>query len=260
MLNISDSQIIDKIIELQTSIIDGLCLNNVLLNHIDFFLEKSQADIITIYMHEQVKPKYILTKDTNYANLLNKYVFHKKKFEWDKFVKNCNSYFTMDVKYEQVNELYPIFKGYMSKKDAESFTKKMKMKSAIMMPIRTLKDENIIGYIWFIFKTDRKVELKKINEIRQLFRTILRPLYDENYHKTYTKCIKIDEEMSLLTTHEKNISKYVLEGKSYLEIADIFNISINTVKKHMVNIFNKYNVNSKMEFFNKLYMGTSKNH
>lgn len=256
MLDIRDEHIVNKIIELQTSIIEGVPLQNIFQDNIDFFLKKSQADIITFYMHEHayVKPQYILTRDLKYIDLLNKYVFFKKNFKWDLFVKNCNKYFFSRMKHEQKNGLYTIFKGSMTKKEAEDFRKEIQMKSSMIMPISISYTENIIGYVSFIFKTDIKIEVKQIEDLKQLFQIILVPFYDEDHYKMYSKCIRIDGRMHLLTKREKNITKHVLEGKSYIEIADLSNISINTVKKHMVNIFNKYNVNSKMELFNKLYI------
>ena len=63
--------------------------------------------------------------------------------------------------------------------------------------------------------------------------------------------------MELLTKQEKKIASKVLSGKSYPNIASDLDISINTLKSHMKNIFNKYNVNSKVELFKKLKAGSS---
>jgi len=69
-------------------------------------------------------------------------------------------------------------------------------------------------------------------------------------HSIINVCI--DEEMNILSKQEKKIVKKVLKGHSYVETAEELNISINALNTHMKNIFNKYNVNSKMELFNKL--------
>ena len=63
---------------------------------------------------------------------------------------------------------------------------------------------------------------------------------------------RVDEHLKLLTKQEKRIRKKVLEGKSYPEVSEILNLSVHTVKTHMKNIFNKYQVKSKMELFHKL--------
>ena len=255
MLNITDQEVLNKVIELQRSIIDGVRLKNILEENIDFLLTESQSDTIIIYMHEHeyVKPEYILIKQHNLDHLFKKYIFSKKKCKWIRFVENCNTYFTYGPHYEKFTDLYQIFKGFLTKKEAASFTKEMQIKSAIIFPVLTSKDKDIIGYISYVFQKEIEIDIEKINNITRLLQTLLQPLYDQEHHTMCSKCIKVDEEMNLLTTQEKKIIKEVLNGKTYIDIADMFNISINTIKKHIVNIFNKYNVNSKVELFNRFY-------
>ena len=256
MKNITDSEVLNKIIEFQSCIIEGRSIKAMLHKNIDFFLSKSGADVITIYMHahDNVKPEYILAKDRHFEHLINKYVFEKKRFKWDKFVENCNQYFASGLSYERVTELYKIFKGFMSKKDADAFTKEMQIKHAVIMPIYDFKEKDIIGYTCFIFKDEHALDIRKVRTIKAVFETLLRPLYDKDYHTLYSKCVRVDENMDFLTKHEKTIVKEVLMGTSYTEVAKGLSISINTLKTHMKNIFNKYAVKSKIELFQKLHV------
>ena len=96
--------------------------------------------------------------------------------------------------------------------------------------------------------------MERLRELKVMFQTIARPLYDKKYNTIYSKCIRIDETMGILTAKEKEIVKKVLAGVPYSEIAERLNISINTLKTHMKNIFNKYNVNSKIGLFNKFHI------
>ena len=50
-----------------------------------------------------------------------------------------------------------------------------------------------------------------------------------------------------LSNTEINIFKQVSEGKTNQEIADTLFISVNTVKKHISNIFKKLNIKSRSE-------------
>jgi len=256
MINISDSEVLQKIIEFQSCIIEGKSVKGILHKNIDFFLEHSHADVITLYMHEHgnVKPEYILAKERNFEHLLNQYVFDKKSFKWEKFVANCNAYFASGISHERVTELYQIFKGFMSKKDAEAFSKAIGIKSAVIMPIYAFGDKEIIGYCCFVFKKELALDMERLRELKVMFQTIARPLYDKKYNTIYSKCIRIDENMGILTAKEKEIVKKVLAGIPYSEIAERLNISINTLKTHMKNIFNKYNVNSKIGLFNKFHI------
>lgn len=64
-----------------------------------------------------------------------------------------------------------------------------------------------------------------------------------------------EEDLSLineLTPTEKTILLAIAEGLQYKEIAAKKNISTETVKKHMTNIYKKLDVNNKVEAINKL--------
>jgi len=254
-MEIEDSQILHKIIELQSSIIKGINIKTMLHENIDFYLAKSGADIITVYMHEeeQLHLDCILEKDKVFAHLLKKYVFDKKNFRWEKFVDNCDKHFSSKIKHDNFTDLYQIFKGFLSKKDATAFTYELQMKNAVMMPMMCdCNKQKIIGYACFFFQSDNEVEIKKLEAVKTSFQTILQTLYDRVNNTFYTKCVRIDEDMKLLTSQEKKIVQKVLKGTSYPEIAVILDISINTLKTHMKHIFYKYNVNSKIELYNKL--------
>ena len=253
-MEIEDSQILNKIIELQSSIIQGGNIKTMLHQNIDFYLAKSGADIITIYMHdeEQINIDYILEKHRLFAPLLKKYIFDKKNFNWKRFVDNCDKHFAFKTKHDNFTELYSVFKGFLSKKEANAFTNELQMKNGITMPMYTDNNQEIIGYACFFFQSNNDVDIKKLKAVKTSFQIILKPLYDREHNTFYTKCVRIDEDMKLLTSQEKKIVRKVLEGTSYPEIAVILSISINTLKTHMKHIFYKYNVNSKIELYNKL--------
>jgi DNA-binding NarL/FixJ family response regulator len=57
---------------------------------------------------------------------------------------------------------------------------------------------------------------------------------------------------SILTTREKEIAAFIMEGKKYKEIATMLFISENTVRKHVENIYEKLSVKNKIELINKI--------
>lgn len=61
-----------------------------------------------------------------------------------------------------------------------------------------------------------------------------------------------NKEIKLLTNREKEISNYLLQGKTNKEISLILNISLNTVNNHVANIYDKVNVKNRVEFVNKI--------
>lgn len=57
--------------------------------------------------------------------------------------------------------------------------------------------------------------------------------------------------IEVLTKREKEITNYLLEGKSNKEVSVILNISLNTVNNHVSKIYEKINVKNRVEFVNK---------
>jgi len=255
-MEIEDKQLLNKIIDLQSSIIEGKNIKDLLDTNIDFFLEKSAADVISIYMHEhgKVKLEYILERDRHLAHLFKKYILDKNNLKWEKFVENLDKHFLESMEFKITTDLYKLFKGFLNKKDAQSFTSELNMKSSVMMPLYSVDRKTNLGYVCFLFQEDKKPDLEKLKMVQRSFQTLLRPLYNKVSNTIYNKCVRVDENMGILTTQERKIVKIVLKGLSYDQTAETLNISINTMKTHMKNIFYKYNVNSKVELFNKCHV------
>ncbi|MCK5154589.1 MAG: response regulator transcription factor [Spirochaetales bacterium] len=55
-----------------------------------------------------------------------------------------------------------------------------------------------------------------------------------------------------LTPREKEIFKSIADGLTYKEISSLHNIASSTVKKHILHIYQKLEVNSKVEFIKKV--------
>ncbi len=55
-----------------------------------------------------------------------------------------------------------------------------------------------------------------------------------------------------LTPREKEIMQGIIKGYTYREIAEEYNIASSTVKKHILHIYKKLNVTSKVEFIKKV--------
>jgi len=255
-IQINDTDILHKMIELQACIIEGKTVKAILHKNHEYFLEHSGADFITVYMHEHemVNPEYVLEKEKLLIHLLKKYIFKKKNFRWEKFVRNCDKHFDSGLEHDKITELYQLFRGFINKREASSFTEELQMKSAIMMPIFAYDDKEKIGYVCFITQSENDFDMEKIKTVKCMLGILLRPLYDRKRNTLYSKCIRIDEEMRFLTKQEKTIVRQVLTGAPYTDVANTLNISINTLKTHMKNIFNKSNVTSKIELFNKYHI------
>jgi DNA-binding CsgD family transcriptional regulator len=251
---INDNEILHKIIEIQGCVIQGRSFKALLHRNIDFYLEKSGADVITVYMneHEEVNIECVLERHRHFAHLMKKYLSNKKKLDWKTFVKECSERFNPDLTHYRFDNLSKLFGSLLNHKESRAFSDELQMKEAVMMPLYAFDMREKIGYICFIFKQDNSIDMDKLNGVRILFQTLLQPLYDSDHNLTYSKCARIDENMRMLTEQEKRIARKVMSGYSYPQIAEDLEISINTLKTHMKHIFNKYEVTSKIELHNKL--------
>lgn len=64
---------------------------------------------------------------------------------------------------------------------------------------------------------------------------------------------KINKELDKLSAREQEILEYLSKGYRYKEIAATLYVSIETVRKHIHNIYEKLQVNSRTDALNKVY-------
>ena len=57
----------------------------------------------------------------------------------------------------------------------------------------------------------------------------------------------VQKKLFDLTQRESEILQLLVQGVLYKEIGDRLNISVNTAKKHVINIYNKLHVNSRAQ-------------
>lgn len=62
---------------------------------------------------------------------------------------------------------------------------------------------------------------------------------------------KKENDLEKLTKREIDVTNGILDGLSYKLVADRHNLSIDSVRSHIKNIYRKLNINSKSELFNK---------
>jgi DNA-binding NarL/FixJ family response regulator len=61
------------------------------------------------------------------------------------------------------------------------------------------------------------------------------------------------EKIEILTPREKEIMEQLAKGNLYKEVAHDLEISLNTLKAHCYNIYQKLHVNNKTEAINKVF-------
>lgn len=104
---------------------------------------------------------------------------------------------------------------------------------------RELNSYNLIN-----LKNEQTVSIS----VNIIFGLIILVLTYNIYSLKSQKRITIIEELS---NQEIKVKKHIIDGKSNKEIAEELFISLNTVKTHITNIYNKLNVSNRKELINK---------
>lgn len=252
-MTIDQITLLEKIIFVQSAIIEGKSIRSILGRERSFFLNESGSDLIAVCIEnkDRVNIELILENRDDFLSLLSEYRLLPKHMELNKFMQQCNSHFASSHERIRLESLHDIFDGNLSKKKTASFEKEIDFDHAFLYPIFD-KGKKKIGLIMYLFSKDTKDYTKRLSQMTEVFEILLRPFYDVERKLLHAKCIQVDERMERLTEKEKKIAHLILLGKQYKIVAQECNISINTLKTHIKNIFSKYGVQSKMELHHKL--------
>lgn len=150
--------------------------------------------------------------------------------------------------------------GAMSGTDAIRILKQKCPDIRFMMCTVYEDDENIFdalaaGASGYILKKSKPLEI--INAIKDLYQGGA-PMSSQIASKVVAsfrkkESIHSKRKLEELTDREYEILEALVNGKLYKEISDLLFISVETVRKHVYNIYKKLHVNNRVEAFNKFY-------
>ena len=253
-MKVENIELLKKLVYIQACLIQGRELKVILHKDQKYWLDFVKAKIITICIKESDKlyMEHIFEKDKVFEHNIKEFILRKKNFKCDSIVENYEKYLPKNKAYYVTETLYDIYKNAITKKEAEEFKENISVQELVIMPIYDYTYKIRIAYCTFMFDEKNKYEIEKLEEIKSFFEALIQPMYDTDENILFLKCIRIDKHFHSLSTKEKIIIKKVIKGESYVDISEDLNISINTIKTHMKNIFNKYTVHSKIELLNKI--------
>ena len=253
--DITDPDLLKKIIQILTCVIQGHGVRALLRKDTKFFSEKTNADLIAIYMKKDSGHKidFISDKRRLFCKLMDKYEFNKHSHAFGEVGEEIINRFSSIEPYHESKDLYEFLKGTVTKAKCKQMRDEIKFTTSFFFPLQ-LRCGIKIGFVSFYYTHDKKPDIEKLKELTAMVQQIIEPLYDPITATFYSRCTQVDSEMSRLTEKEKEIVHRVMKGMSYGEITQELDISINTLKTHMKSIFSKYGVSSKMELNNKLLM------
>jgi len=136
--------------------------------------------------------------------------------------------------------------------------RKMKTKSSkdleVLVISSSLDIETILqvfkaGATGYLIKDEEMVYISKaLNSYQKEKPSISDPVIKQIV--TYLNTTKMSDDR--LTSKEKEVINYMMDGLSYKMIADKMTVSINAVRFHVTNIYKKLNIHSRSELF-KIY-------
>lgn len=252
---VTDPDLLKKIIQILTCVIYGHSIRALLRNETKFFSQKSNADLITIYINrdESYKIDFISDKKRLFCKLMEKYEFSKHSPAFEDVGQEIINNFNSTKPYHQTSELYEFLKGTLTKNRCEEMREDIRFKRALFFPLQ-LTGGKKIGFVSYFYTRDKEPDINKLKELSTMLQQVVDPLYDPITSTFYSKCTQVDSDMSRLTDKEKEIVHRVIKGMSYKEVSEELKMSINTLKTHMKNVFSKYGVTSKTELSNTLLM------
>jgi DNA-binding NarL/FixJ family response regulator len=93
----------------------------------------------------------------------------------------------------------------------------------------------------------------KSHEVAKMLWELISPFYDEENGVIYQHCIHEDLKFEQLSSREREIAKALAKGLSQMDIAKEMQLSINTIKTHIKNIYLKCGVKSRVDFIAHLF-------
>ncbi|WP_028486490.1 helix-turn-helix transcriptional regulator [Thiomicrorhabdus chilensis] len=250
---LKDHEVLLKAVHIQSCLIYGHRLQAILQSEIPFISEMTNCHMMAICLNQQGRLRFEFMLDGKKQILkgLKGFKIKPHQLNLSAFFKRCRKEISQPDTHMQLDGLTDFFEGVLTKKQSQTLEQKLRFKKAFVLPIMGYEGEHI-GYSIFVFQQNQTPVISNLSKINALFQTVIQPLYDTGSQTFYSKCTRVCTDMPLLTETEKRIIKNLLEAKSYPKIAEKLNISLNTVKTHMKNIFAKYHVNSKLELYNKI--------
>jgi len=253
-VTLSQEAINEKIILIQSCLIQGHSFQAVMHNQSSFIQQNTDVDLLAICIEgqQQLSLEFLGSSKKVLLRLLKKYKIQPRSLMLRNFLKHYHSELVEHGHFLEIHSLEKMFEGLLSTKQYQQFEQEIGFKSAFVYPLFSFENEHI-GYAVYFYLRDHYPNSDNLQLMTRMLQTLIQPLYDPQTQIFYSKCIRVTHELLRnLTPTEKRIVHQLLKAKPYTVIADEMFISLNTVKSHTKNIFAKYNVNSKMELFNKL--------
>jgi len=200
----------------------------------------------------------IIEDDIELRELLDKYLSHQNEFSCKISVDSMEDFFEV-LSEENKPDIILSDIGLPGKQGDESLRAiKEKLPEAEIVMLTVHDDPEKIfkclqgGASGYLLKNSPLEEIKKYLSILADGGSPMSPRIARKVIEYFRPKQKLEKP---LTEREYDIVVGLVEGLSYKMIADKYNISIDTVRQHIRNVYRKLNVNSKAEVITKKLRG-----
>ncbi len=260
MNDITDVELLQKTVLFQSCLIAGHSIEAIFRNESEYFLGESNANllILCVYQKDHLKLEFILDKNGILHDYLRRYHVHEHTLALDTLKKESQKHFKGDEDYYITDTIQSLLIDSMPKHIISHFEEMHQLTHMVNLQLNSIETGEPIGYLLFGYFDNKEPNLTKLKNLKRMMQRIISPFHDEKTNTFRNRCIQVVTETPILTTKERHVLKYLLAAKSYADIAEELNISVNTVKTHVKNIYAKYDVKSKLELSNKINSGNAR--
>lgn len=208
MKNITDIEILQQTIDIQSCLISGHSIEAIFRNESNYILDESKAHMVGLCLlqKDSMQLEFIIEKTDIFHKLLRGYHLQSHTLVLDTMRKAHTKAFSSGMEYITEDSLDNLLSDSLAKhkiKDFEDFHVFSKM---ITFPLYSFENQ-LIGCIFFCFLKNKHPEIDPLSKIRNMVQTIIRPFHDDKKRTFQGKCIQIINDIPILTSKEKHILK-----------------------------------------------------
>ena len=256
MQNITDIDMLQQTINIQSCLMAGHSIEAIFRNESSFIFDETRAQMAALctFNHNSLQLEFMIEKNNISHHFLKSYGLQSDTLVLETLAKKIINTVKEDHQYIRKNTIEDFFIDSVSKDKIKHFQNFYNLTESLVLPIYSFENR-LIGCLFLCFTESDKINIERLLDIRKMMQTVIRPFYNKKTRCFTSKRIEMSREAPILTNKEKHVLKKLLSAKSYAQIAEELNISVNTVKTHVKHIYAKYEVKSKLELANKVNAG-----
>ncbi len=242
--------LLEKLLAMQSDLLRKKPLREVIQKESTFLLNFANAEFIGISLRGRDSFYEFTCKLGDDHSLIN--LIEKAKLKTHELIQVVSG-ITPAIKVLDHKHLCKLLKLNADCKDIHNI---MDGKKIVLFLLEDESDDNApLASVFIILKAKNYHDenIAKSHEVAEVMWELIAPFYDKVNGVIYQHCIHEDLKFEQLSSREKEIAKALAEGLNQMDIAKDMQLSINTIKTHIKNIYLKCGVTSRIDFITHLF-------